>query len=141
MREIKFKAWDKKNNRMANVDSIEFVDALEGRTGINVYVEGKRNSYWLEAFKDEYELLQYTGLKDTNGKEIYEGDILKAEDPYREKTKNIAVEFINGAYHIEWSNMFYEETDITTIYWAKDMDFSFEIIGNIYQNPKLLKNE
>ena len=62
MREIKFRAWDNKQNKMRNDGfsiyydgSIQFADSIESK---------------------DFILMQYTGLKDKNGKEIYEGDIL-----------------------------------------------------------------
>lgn len=77
---------------------------------------------------EEVELMQYTGLKDKNGKEIYEGDIYHVGD------KNIR-------YLVVWFDSGFEGKQLrSTSYaglksWAKDI----EILGNIYENPELLE--
>lgn len=70
-------------------------------------------------------LMQFTGLKDKNGKEIYEGDIVRCFDTAGEKVYDREVDFYGFRDEI-WSN----ETDGKT---------KVEIIGNIYSNPELLK--
>lgn len=72
------------------------------------------------------ELMQYTGLKDKNGTEIYEGDIVF--DSHCEE--NGKVIFDEGCFAIEW------ETTIEDLFENCDI---YEVIGNAYQNPELLK--
>jgi uncharacterized phage protein (TIGR01671 family) len=83
---------------------------------------------------------QFTGLKDKNGKEIYEGDVINLHD---------LCEMINVNAIIEWSDegCFFRPREIRTnrkggrywFYW--DFITDIEIIGNIYENPELLKQE
>lgn len=87
---------------------------------------------------DEYlsPFRQYTGLKDKNGKEIYEGDILTYDERIRGFVKYIGCSFI-----IEWVGI---DTYSDLLGWdnwrsGKTSDGSkYEVIGNIYQNPELL---
>ena len=119
MREIKFRAWDKINKDMFNVESINFQER-------RVYkdVVSYRN------FND-IELMQYTGLKDKNNKEIYEGDILSDgndEKPYK-------VIFENGSFRAEFEGDFEEYSfDLINI-----VAQGCEVVGNIYENPELIK--
>jgi hypothetical protein len=74
-----------------------------------------------------YKLMQFTGLKDKNGKEIYEGDIIKSEEPEwwsEGHTQQITVADI-AALPTQCGD------------WSIDIDY-YEVIGNIYENPDLL---
>lgn len=123
MREIKFRAWEKSLKQIIPVDNIDFEKRM-----VNT------ESAW--RMFDEIELMQYTGLKDKNGKEIYEGDILDTdlERPY------LVVEFRNGCFVIEccddeeiyYDIMFPLEKEISNLEYHK-------VIGNIYENPELLE--
>ena len=122
MRDIKFRAWEKSLKEMIPVYNIDFESKI-----INT------NSAW--RMFDEVELMQYTGLKDKNGKEIYEGDVCS----YLPKNaKHIYFE-------TKWDDGYV--TFIITAYkpFFHSLRFGFdiaagelEVIGNIYENPELL---
>ena len=114
MREIKFRAWDKHNKRMAM--------RTEWKP---VWIRDDKNDvYTLEARADEYELMQYTGLKDKNKKEAYEMDIIKFADG---KTNEIV--WRDGGFTLRFS----------ILSCLSELTEDWEVIGNIYENPELLK--
>ena len=128
MREIKFRAWD--NDKMYK--------CIVGNTDVkdNDYicplVWDKERKDWLHS--DTCKIMQYTGLKDKNGKEIYEGDILL----YLTKTKTV-VSYKNGAFVRNYrnSNMYLLYDTLAVDGCLED----YEVIGNIYENPELLEGE
>ena len=121
MREIKFRAWDKLNKEMFNVEIIDFQEKKLYEDTVSY-----RN------FKN-IELMQYTGLKDKNGKEIYEGDILSN----RNDEKLYKVIFENGSFRAEFKGDFEEYSfDLIDV-----VAQSCEVVGNIYENPELMEDE
>jgi uncharacterized phage protein (TIGR01671 family) len=77
--------------------------------------------------------MQYTGLHDKNGKEIYEGDIVKFE--------NIKAKIIYGfcGFEFEWIDGYTDKIRLCkTEPLFKNVSLIFEVIGNIYENPELL---
>ena len=125
MRETKFRAWDKVNNLMIrNVCFISFEHSdLCTDTGLRL------------RYTDEADLMQYTGLKDRNGKEIYEGDIVELSD----------YDGCSDKASIEWGSGKYELSKTMSIGNFGGHDFNFlrnfmqvKIIGNIYENLALL---
>lgn len=94
-REIKFRMWHKKSKKMFDVESINFKDRI-----VNIWNSG---IYSLSTFcLDDVILMQYTGLHDKNGKEIYEGDIVKIK--YRDEDIGKVIYEHNG-FSIDVTNM------------------------------------
>jgi hypothetical protein len=109
MREIKFRAWH-----------------------LNILVM-ENNVHQLDRFSEiiaspeKYELMQYAGLKDKNGKEIYEGDIVQRGIVMFDRGKFQGFYYESGGGIAErWEDDLYQERNI-------------EVLGNIYENPELLK--
>jgi uncharacterized phage protein (TIGR01671 family) len=127
MREIKFRAWEKSMKQMISVNGIDLKKKM-----IN------KDSTW--RMLDEIELMQFTGLYDKCGKEIYEGDIVVAtygkwhEEPkgltrickvvYDDKTCSFRMAVNNSK---------------VLVYFGDSRRKDIEIIGNIFKNPELLE--
>ena len=87
----------------------------------------------------DFILMQSTGLKDKNGKEIYEGDIVKYEAGCNTVTEEVAYDKNFAGFGVRDAN-----ADIIFTFWelAEDIDLiSLEVVGNIYNNPGLLEGE
>ena len=133
MREIKFRAWLKEDKKMENVKTMDFTDktirCLKKNEFINAYLL-RRVSF------DDVELMQYTGLRDKNGKEIYEGDIIKYKVPYDKRIKHISpVKFLETEASFGIKDRYENEIPL---YTASSNNY-FEVIGNIYENKNLLE--
>lgn len=141
MREIKFRMWEKKSKKMYDVERINFKDH-------HLYMwNSKFYSSSLLNFKD-VELMQYTGLHDKNGKEIYEGDIVRVKFrkgfwKYKDKMyygyKNGSVEYCVDCFIVYING--YKETIYPLSSFGdtgKPIEW-LEVIGNIYENPELLE--
>lgn len=128
MREIKFRAWDKVENTMCYFDNPHWIlDTLKlmfGDNGLHVY--NLQNG----SGGDDYELMQYTGLKDKNGKEIYEGDIVK-----RPNGDTGDVIWFKGGY---WG-VNSEFSDWSYMFDCNEPE-NHEVIGNIYESKELLQS-
>jgi hypothetical protein len=110
MREIKFRVWCKYHNDW------ERHDLAMDMSG-NIFHNGKKVCH-----QSEHIIMQYTGLKDKKGKEIYEGDILRCE--YAEREIGI-IEYHGNGFWIKQPS------------GTKELPHIREIIGNIYENPEL----
>ena len=117
----RFRAWDKEFKEMVQVDALVFGEQIIKATykNGNVVKEDLKN----------YVLMQSTGLKDKNSKEIFEGDVVKmAKNVYSEPTYYEVVRHLGGAYRLESKQHGCE-------LWLRHTDC--EIAGNIYENPEL----
>ena len=113
MREIKFKAWDKTDKFMTDPFYLGSLNAGDG-------------------YDDKWIILQFTGLKDTNGTDIYEGDIVKASIYSDETPSVLEVRFHKGCFEIDYED---SESDVVPIGWFAG---SLEVTGNVFENPELL---
>lgn len=124
MRELKFRAWDDVEKRMYYGNTEQFDDML-----------GFRFQHF-ETDKPVY--MQYTGLKDRNGRKIYEGDVLRLVlVDYAHVPEQIFVvssdSFFEDVCYLQNISRFVEDSDSETD--------GIEVIGNIYESPELPKGE
>lgn len=124
MRKIKFRAWDKENEKMMKVSSLH----LENKE-ISVKENGTFHLFRMQ------DLMQYTGLRDKNGKEIYEGDIVLVKLGGVSTWYKTVVKFKEGAFIAS----LIDGEDYIYIFNRGFDNNDFEVIGNIYENKKLLE--
>ena len=127
MREIKFRAWDKENKRM--ISSVGFTDSDCGRHfQQEQYMVGESTN------GTDWILMQYTNLKDKNGKEIYEGDIIKYHVKSISEIKYGEIMCVLERFIVKVGGIHFPMSGLDEIYATIDG----EIIGNIYENKELL---
>lgn len=129
MREIKFRAWNPKVG-MSEIVSLEFAHGLRL---IPADIDSGRN----DLSDDKWVLMQFTGLKDKNGREIYEGDVVKYKISAKERFIKGEVIFKDSAWVISGK---YRDVEKNEEYMrCLDEEDEMEVIGNIHENPELLK--
>jgi uncharacterized phage protein (TIGR01671 family) len=130
MREIKYRAWDKRFKIMFQVSEMSL--------GRNSWVKGIADQ-----FSREFILMQYTGLKDKNGVEIYEGDILRSSNDGKNGcdvwndllcSVDISMPLNLALKDIQHKNLKWNFNDYNSV---EHIRFC-EIMGNIYENQELL---
>ena len=144
MREIKFRAWDLDKLRMVYVINMEYDYNRDLHhaviTNSPMEVGERRHNC------DDLVFMQFTGFKDKNGKEIYEGDIVATgndgndgADVWKKEDNGYAQVMFNDGWGVDIISKHYgwSYNDAESIYALKYL----EIIGNIYENPELLQED
>jgi len=122
MKVIRFRAWDRKFHKMVGLKGLQDFFSIRS--------DGLPSN-------EHYELMQYTGMEDVYDKEIYEGDIVKIKNEFGEYgecfSDVIAIAIMEG-----WGAWFKVNDELEI-----PMDITYqngrEVIGNIWENPELLK--
>lgn len=129
-REIKFRAWHKVKNIMVYDNEDDTYGYWDGCCNSNV---GMINTILNSQYYKEYKFMQYTGLRDKNGKEIYEGDIVKITG-----SKEIDI----GKVIYEYNGFIVDVMNMDRFYGRVHLLEKFtEVIGNIYEDSELLGGE
>lgn len=125
MKEIKFRAWNEAAKRYSKPFTlVSSVINYTDDDGLGV----------VKSLTNEM-VEQYTGLKDKNGIEIYEGDILECLNSWDDETWITKVRFDSGGFMIDVNGQDYNITCIGFL----DEETEIKVIGNIHENPELLK--
>jgi uncharacterized phage protein (TIGR01671 family) len=142
MREIKFRAWNIEIKEMIYLENsgLQFFD-FEGNYSLGFTVDGY-SGFWAHEQYDSptkkaklFPIMQYTGLKDKNGKEIYEGDLCLLYNPYNGLPALGCAQVIFSYAYVGGWVLTSNHGDLLNI-GTRTKDI--EIIGNIHKNPDLL---
>lgn len=128
-REIKFRVWN---------DSLKIMYSPDNQIGGLWRLQESPNGI-LKCTQDET-LMQYTGLKDINGKEIYEGDILHVIYADGREFMGDDADYIDSVYYDEHCGSFLIKRKIGADALGHDFGKSMEVIGNIFQHDYLLND-
>lgn len=136
MRDIKFRVWD--GEIMWSPEFFIFNQSWTYHTNWSAFEDDPK--FGKASRIDGKALMQYTGLKDKNGKEIYEGDIIVAHDVsdgglYIQQYPGL---FNGSRFEVGWGDSCWEGKDHDDGYIHMSTRATYEIIGNIYENPELV---
>jgi len=120
--DIKIRVWDIKNKRMKEVMCFYSTEQVEYRDNLSIISLNKRQG-------DRFVLMRYTGFKDKNKKEIYEGDIVRCNDCSCAvvvwRKDGFALDFLDNA------------KELPSLWYNAENNEKIEVVGNIYENPEL----
>lgn len=145
-REIKFRVWDKKTNCYDDFNCIK----IDGNGVVFDKDYDWQEEIWYDKADEEHNFVieQYTGLKDKNGKEIYEGDIVRYLSYRKEYIGQIMFDFVDDSegYYVEKHYGWGIRRDNYNLSLGDYADDNMkcelvEVIGNIHENPELLGDE
>jgi len=137
MREIKFRAWDKDKKQIVFPNRFVLVGGIIDSVYIDTYAGVNEEGILFKRMDriKNFELMQFTGLKDKNGKDIYEGDVIATQQ--RDVLFEVIFGFNSDGNTYGWN---YRSISKPKHIYSADNPKRLEIIGNIYENPKLLNN-
>ena len=136
MREIKFRAWDTDKNKMVKVDTIDFYNG--NVNDVDFYNQEIHFGY-------STVLMQYTGLKDKNGTEIYEGDVVEFDGNYEVRFGEHGVPSLEDEEYVDLANGFYlkAQHDLKNVEpfgfdipLNKTYALHCKVIGNVWEKTK-----
>ena len=138
VREIKFRAWfiDGKSKTMSGQ-----VCSMQDDRTLFEFIKSVEDCKTEHGYN--YILMQFTGLCDKYGEEIYEGDILTCEHYKKTREFNNFVTFIEGMFCINPNKKLHQTKRplYMSLQMASEANNDYEIIGNLYENPELLNKE
>ena len=126
MRELKFRVWDNKNKKFLPESHFAILGSGKVIVTLSGYYE-----HFTNKTQDDYVVQQYTGLQDSKGNDIYEGDIVKATSDQYDNENFVGKVILDEGCFLTWIN----KNDIREV-WSGD---DIEVIGNIFENKELLK--
>lgn len=133
-REIKFRAWDSKEEIMWTPElSIERYSSKYLNLATGVIIPGTSGDWGDNEIKIDIDIMQYTGMRDKNGSEIYEGDICTIFIKQLTIPISLPVEYWASGFCVWMRN----KDGVANIY-LDDIDV-IQVIGNIHQDPELLR--
>ena len=131
---LRFRAWHNELGRMMLIKNMWFQDSCLEELELN---DSIMNDY-ITAYPDEIELMQSTGLLDKNGKEIFEGDILKVANNDSSWFEVVKYDHNKAMFISKEMNLKYEVPETPLYDLFSPYPFKVEVIGNIWENPDLL---
>ncbi|ELV9763506.1 hypothetical protein QMT45_001449 [Campylobacter jejuni] len=135
LQDFDFRIWDEDNEEFYKNPSIFKIEQIKGPHNVvlSSYSDNERINF--EGYDRKFEVELFTRLYDKNGKKVYENDIVKAKNPFNYLEAKISIHK-EGTFYLENKSGHYMGS---LIYLVEDEGYTIEIIGNIHENPELLK--